>query len=91
MSNQDIKPYPSAPVEAKVKTTTLATYLTTFGLTVLVYVVQNVDHALLLGFLPRWAESLLLPMVPSLIIFVTGWATRHTPRPDLRMNAPYSR
>lgn len=37
----------------------------------------------LLGSTPAWLQALVLVAAPTGVTFLTGWATRHTPRPDL--------
>lgn len=41
------------------------------------------DHSLL-GSTPSWLQALILTAAPPAVTFLTGWATRHTPRPDLQ-------
>ena len=37
----------------------------------------------LIAFLPDWLETLAIPLVPGLIVYVSGYVTKHEPRPDL--------
>lgn len=37
----------------------------------------------LLGSTPAWAQTAVLVFAPAAAVFLSGWATRHTPRPDL--------
>lgn len=67
-------------VEAKVVATTAAMALVGVGLTVLNEVPGN---ASLMGSVPGWLQGLITLAAPPLITFVTGWRTRHTPRPEL--------
>jgi hypothetical protein len=79
----------NGPVEAKVKASTIASYIGAFLLTALANGVQDEDHALILGnAFPEWLETLLLPLLPALASFAAGWAARHTPRPDLGAAGP---
>jgi hypothetical protein len=74
----------SGPVEEKVKWATAASYLAGLVVTALANAAQDEDHALLLGFLPEWLESLLLPLLISAPTLYAGWQAKHTHRPDLR-------
>jgi hypothetical protein len=76
---------PSRPkVEAKVKASTAAAYL---GLLAVLAPLQAVQANLdLIEFLPDWLETLAVPLLPGLITYVAGYATRHEPRPDLPMH-----
>lgn len=67
----------NAPVEAKVKAATTASFLVS-----LVLVVLNAVQAdsSLLGPLPIWLQSIVVALVPTAITFLSGWAARHTPR-----------
>lgn len=67
----------SAPVEAKVKAATTATFLVSLLLAVLNAV--QADSSLL-GPLPTWLQSVVIAVVPTAITFLSGWAARHTPR-----------
>jgi len=70
-----------APVEAKVKAATLATYLGSVGV---LAVLQAVSGDLsLIAFLPDWLETILVPLVPTAITAVSSYKADHTPRPDL--------
>lgn len=67
-----------APVEAKVKASSVVTYL---GVVTLLAVLAEVDHLDLVTALPQWAEVILTPLLPALATFGAGYQTRHTPRP----------
>lgn len=68
----------NAPVEAKVKAASVATYLGSTGLLAILVAVQ--DNAGLLGGLPDAVEPFLLAVIPTAITYVAGWAAKHTPR-----------
>jgi len=67
-------------VEAKVVATTVAATLIGVGVTFLNEVPGN---ASLMGSVPGWAQGAVTLIVPPAITFVTGWLTKHTPRPEL--------
>ncbi len=68
-------------IEKKVTYASLGTYI---GTAVLLIVAEAVNKdATLISGLPDWAEALIVPVIPSLITFLTGYRTAHTPRPDL--------
>ena len=66
-------------VEAKVVATTAAAALIGIGVSVLNEVPGN---AALMGSVPGWLQGLLTLAGPPAITFVTGWLTKHTPRPE---------
>ncbi|MFI9553737.1 hypothetical protein [Nonomuraea endophytica] len=69
------------PIERKVTAATAGSYL---GLVAVLSVLQTVNTDLdLIAFLPDWLESLTIPLLPGLITWVSGYKTKHTPRPDL--------
>ncbi len=68
---------PKAPIEAKVKAATAATYL---GLVVLLAFLNGVSDSNLIGELPDLVEVLVAPVLPAAITLVAGYVTRHTPR-----------
>ncbi|MER6505926.1 hypothetical protein ABT158_03895 [Nonomuraea sp. NPDC001636] len=69
------------PVERKVTAATAGSYL---GLLAVLTVLQTVNADLdLIAWLPDWLESLAIPLLPGLITYVSGYTTKHTPRPDL--------
>ncbi|MFI6182505.1 hypothetical protein ACIA8R_43750 [Nonomuraea sp. NPDC051191] len=69
------------PVERKVTAATAGSYL---GLLAVLTVLQTVNADLdLIAGLPDWLESLAVPLLPGLITFVSGYKSKHTPRPDL--------
>lgn len=67
----------SAPVEAKVKAATSATFVVSLLVAVLNAVVA--DDSLLQP-LPAWLQAIVIPIVPAAITFLSGWQVRHTPR-----------
>ncbi len=67
----------AAPVEAKVKSATTATFLVSLLIAVLNAVVA--DDALL-GPLPPWLQAVVIAAAPTAVTFLSGWAARHTPR-----------
>lgn len=72
---------PAKPVEKKVTWATVGTYLgSVAGLAILNAVSSD---ATLISGLPDWLETLLLPVIPAGIAFLSGYQARHTPRPDL--------
>jgi len=74
-----VKPSPWL-VEAKVIASTAAAALIGIAVTLLNEIPGN---ASLMGSVPGWLQGLITVAVPPLITFVTGWLTKHTPRPEL--------
>lgn len=68
----------AAPIETKVKASTVAAYLGSTGLLAVLTAVQ--DHAGLVAGLPDPVEPFLLALIPTAITAVSGWAAKHTPR-----------
>lgn len=68
-----------APIETKVKTATWAAALVGIAVTVLNALPGNSQ---LLGPLPAWLQAVITVVVPPAVTFLSGWAARHTPRPD---------
>lgn len=67
----------AAPVEAKVKAATTATFL----VSLLIGVLNTVSaDSSLLDPLPDWLQALLIAVVPTAITFLAGWQAQHTPR-----------
>lgn len=73
----------SGTIEQKVKASTAASYLVSLVVIALANGIQDHEGSLLLGSLPDWLESLLLPLLPAIATFLAGWAAKHTHRPDL--------
>lgn len=68
-----------APIEKKVKTATVATYI---GSVIILAVLGAVSsNPLLISGLPDWIEAILIPVIPALVTFFTAYQTEHTPRP----------
>jgi len=67
----------TAPVEAKVKASTTATFLA--GLVIAVLNAVVADNSLL-GPLPVWLQAPLLTLVPTALTWLAGYQARHTPR-----------
>ncbi len=68
------------PIEAKV--------LASAGAAAVIGVVIAVLNAVqndpsLLGSLPTWLQSVILVAIPTVLTFLAGYSTPHTPRPDL--------
>lgn len=71
----------SAPIEKKVKLSSVATYLASVaGLAVLGAVTD--DPSLISG-MPDALEPFVLALVPAATAAIAGWAAPHTPRPDV--------
>lgn len=66
-----------APVEAKVKAATSATFVVSLVIAVLNAVAAD-DK--LLGPLPAWLQPLVIALVPAAITYLAGWQAKHTPR-----------
>jgi len=66
-----------APVEAKVKAATSATFVVSLLIAVLNAVVA--DDSLLQP-LPAWLQALLIALAPAGVTFLSGWQAKHTPR-----------
>jgi hypothetical protein len=67
----------SAPVEAKVKAATSATFIVSLVIAVLNGVVA--DDSLLQP-LPAWLQPIIIAVAPAAVTFLSGWQARHTPR-----------
>lgn len=65
------------PLEPKVKAATLSSYLGSLLVVAGTNIAQDEDHALLLGTMPEWLESLLLPLVPALAALGAGYWAKH--------------
>lgn len=63
---------PTKPVERKVANSSIASYAV--GL-LLVAVVQSLQDGSLIAMLPPVASALLAPIVPALVVFLTGYMT----------------
>ena len=66
-----------APVEAKVKAATTATFLVSLVLAVLNSIAADES---LLDPLPGWLQAVVIAVVPAGVTFLSGWQARHTPR-----------
>lgn len=66
--------------ELKVKAMTAVTALVSIGIAVLNDV--QTDNSLL-GGVPAFAQGVILAVVPTVVVFLAGWNTAHTPRPDV--------
>lgn len=75
MSHTD--PTPTAPIESKVKAATAGAIVSAAAVWALDEYVFTADT------LPGPVEALVVLAVTGLVTFVSGWAARHTPRPDL--------
>lgn len=65
-------------VEKKVTAATAATFV---GSTALLGALEAVrDNAELVSWMPSGLAPFVLALVPTAITFVSGWATKHTPR-----------
>lgn len=80
-------PEPPAPstaarwiVELKVVAATIAVAVVSGAVELLNAV--EADHSLL-GPIPAWGQGLIVVVVPTAVTFLSGWAAKHTPRPDL--------
>lgn len=67
----------NAPVEAKVKAATSATFVVSLVIAVLNGVAG--DDSLLKP-LPAWLQPIVIAVVPAAITFLSGWQASHTPR-----------
>lgn len=67
----------TAPVEAKVKSATAATFVVSLVIAVLNSVVA--DESLLQP-LPSWLQPILIAFVPTAVTFLSAWNAKHTPR-----------
>ncbi|MEU9789119.1 holin [Streptomyces sparsogenes] len=67
----------SAPTEAKVKASTVGTFLVSLVLAVLNDLNGDAE---LLAPLPGWLQALVIALVPTGVTFLSGWQARHTPR-----------
>lgn len=71
----------SAPIEKKVKASSVLTYLASLaGLAVLGAVTD--DPSLISG-MPDALEPFVLSLVPAAAAWIAGWAAPHTPRSDV--------
>ncbi|WP_031095464.1 hypothetical protein [Streptomyces sp. NRRL S-15] len=71
----------TAPIEAKVKAASTATFLA--GLVIAVLNAIVADNSLL-GPLPVWLQAPLLALVPAGLTWLAGYQARHTPRDATR-------
>ncbi|MGW2267058.1 holin [Streptomyces koyangensis] len=71
---------PSAPIETKVKVSSVATYL--LSLAALAILGAVTDNPGLVAGLPDALEPFVLALVPAAASAIAGWAAPHTPRPD---------
>jgi hypothetical protein len=69
-------------IEAKVIAVTVVVALISVAVTVLNEVPGN---AALMSPLPGWLQGVITLAVPPLVTFLSGWATRHSSRPDLEV------
>lgn len=69
----------NAPVEAKVKAATGASFFVGAAAAFLNWAVGDSQ---LLGTLPPWVQILVMLAVPPVVTFLSGWQAQHTPRPD---------
>ncbi|MFJ4738691.1 holin [Streptomyces sp. NPDC088775] len=67
----------AAPIEAKVKAASAATFLAGLAVALLNAIVADSS---LLGPLPAWAQAPLLALVPTALAWLAGYQARHTPR-----------
>lgn len=67
----------NAPVEAKVKSATSATFVVSLVIAVLNAVVA--DDSLLQP-LPSWLQPIVIALVPTAVTFLSAWSARHTSR-----------
>jgi hypothetical protein len=72
-----------AKVETKVWWATAGAYVAGVAALAMVNAFTADDNALLLAALPDALEAFILPSVPAVVSFITGWLGKHTPRPDL--------
>ncbi len=67
----------AAPVEAKVKAATSATFVVSLVIAVLNGVVA--DDSLLKP-LPAWLQPVVIALVPTAVTFLSSWQAKHSPR-----------
>lgn len=67
----------NAPIEAKVKSATAATFIVSLVIAVLNAVVANDS---LLKPLPSWLQPVIIALAPTAVTFLSGWSASHTPR-----------
>lgn len=70
----------NAPIEAKVKAASLASYIAGVAL---MGVLNGITDANLIAGLPDVVEAFVAPMIPTAITFLAGYVARHTPRRDI--------
>lgn len=85
MSTPPVQPAPSTAhrwvVELKVMAMTVAVAVVSGAVELLNQV--QADHTLL-GPTPAWAQGVIVVAVPTAVTFLSGWAAKHTPRPDIK-------
>jgi hypothetical protein len=70
-------PTKNAPVEAKVRAATTATFL----VSLLVMVLNSMSaDSMLLDPLPDWLQAVVIALVPPALAFLAGWQAQHSPR-----------
>lgn len=79
MAKHSAPPVATAKVERKVWAASAATLATSLGIAVLNDVQ---DRPELLGPLPPLLQTLLIVCAPTLVTFLSGYAAKHTPRPE---------
>jgi hypothetical protein len=67
----------AAPIEAKVKSATAATFVVSLLIAVLNGVVA--DDSLLQP-LPVWLQPIVIALAPTAVTFLSAWSAQHTPR-----------
>jgi hypothetical protein len=67
----------NAPVEAKVKSATAATFIVSLIIAVLNAVAADDT---LLNPLPKWLQAIVIAVVPTAVTFLSAWSAAHTPR-----------
>lgn len=75
-----------SPIEKKVTAGAVVAYLVSLAGLAIVNAVTG--DASLLGPLPDWLETILVPIVPALGSLLAGYNAHHTPRPDLAVSSP---
>ena len=68
------------PPEPKVVAATAGAYVLTFLTFMVANFAKDVDHALVLGTMPEWLETVLAPLIPAAAAYVNGSLPKHQHR-----------
>lgn len=76
-----VVPAEKIPIEKKVTWGSVGAYLG--GIAIMAVLNAVSSDGGLVSALPDWLEVFVIPVVPAMVAFISGWIAKHTPRPDL--------